>query len=62
MKENFVSGGRNPNFEKVCDTCVYLIRDRQYSAHGWCCWDNASVTIHGYCDKHKEELPKLQTT
>lgn len=52
-KDNFSSGGRNPNYEPVCQTCIYQIRSIEHYGWGWCSIrNNASVSPHGGCDKH----------
>ena len=51
----YVSGGRNPNWELCCGTCAFMSKDKQYTAHGWCRIHNyASVSITGGCQKHSK--------
>lgn len=67
----FVSGGRDPNHEPVCSTCVHQQRDRAHPGWGWCQHPNnrvppsdgwptgfaPSVSPHGGCNLH----PTAQT-
>ena len=47
--EKFVSGGRNPNIENCCGSCLYLERAKDRSG-GWCkIRKMASVSITGGC-------------
>jgi len=52
--DKFVSGGRNPNIENCCGTCISMVVDKKNASHGWCS-DNhmACVSITGACPKHR---------
>lgn len=55
MNDHFVSGGRNPSRDLVCNTCLAFHRDRQHWTHGWCRSRNShSVSITGGCDYHTD--------
>jgi hypothetical protein len=34
IKHEYTSGGRNPNWEPVCQTCQHREPDREYWGHG----------------------------
>ncbi len=52
-EEDYVSGGRNPNYEPVCSTCLYQIQSKEHYGWGWCSIrNNASVSPFGGCNKH----------
>ncbi len=55
MSDQYVSGGKNPNWEHCCGSCFHMTKDAKYSSHGWCrMHENASVSITGGCDGHSE--------
>lgn len=55
---NFQTGGRNPNWQSVCQTCLHRIPSREHDGWGWCSLRNkASVAPHGGCDFHQEGKP-----
>ena len=70
---NFVSGGRNPNWESTCSTCRYL--DKATNQDGGWCKHNLNTVVYpgritgsmpsvastGGCDLHKtKECPLCQ--
>ncbi len=61
MKNNFVSIGKNPNWEKTCyfPKCIYFKNDLNYNG-GWCSakenkqkFGMPSVASTGGCDLHQ---------
>lgn len=57
--DNYVSGGRNPNVEPTCSTCIHRDPSKEHYGWGWCkIWGGASVSSTGGCDSHlKSHLP-----
>lgn len=50
----YQSGGRNPNWQKVCIDCKHRIPSKEHYGWGWCALnDSASVSPTGGCDRHE---------
>ena len=66
MNQNYVSGGRNPNWQRTCFDCEFLEQGENMTG-GWCkhtgnLHDNGkmswtpSVSWDGGCDEHKTKV------